>query len=74
MSLRYQLNVSILLAFIGIVLLRGSITIWQTRNAVKKSGFGLWGKRERVSHLSGEFVIQPQHDQSMKVLVTRPLP
>ncbi len=36
MSLRYQLNIRILVAFICIVLLGGSITIWQARNAVEK--------------------------------------
>jgi two-component system sensor histidine kinase UhpB len=38
-----------------------------------KSGFGLLGMRERVNSLDGEFVIQTQPDQGMKVLVTLPL-
>jgi two-component system, NarL family, sensor histidine kinase UhpB len=36
MTLRYQLNLRILVAFIGIVMMAGTITIWQARNAVEK--------------------------------------
>ena len=36
MSLRYQINIRILISSLCILLLGGSIAIWQARNAVDK--------------------------------------
>lgn len=38
-----------------------------------KSGFGLWGMRERIDSLGGELIIQTQPQQGMRVIAHIPL-